>query len=428
MLTYYDLSVPFKCLIQMLLFVEICFGAFILWSMANRKKPYSKLTVSCCILLSTALLIVYTAEARANLRDLEVVQVSDWLCSKPLLIPIIILAVVAGLLFYFFLQDVHFRRNIITRSSIREGMNKISSGLCFYTNSGRIILSNQRMSDLCFAIIGRDLQNGELFWNVLRDGEVLSDVHRLSFGDHPGFRLSDGKVWTFACENIDGIYQLTAADTTGIQAVTDELKVKNSELAALNLRLRKHGENVDEFARSKERLETKARIHRELGQALLSTRRFLMDNEGEHTPPLQLWQQNVAMLRKEAEGKEEEQPLEMLTRIAASTGISVDLTGEIPKDIQVQKLIVQAAAEALTNAISHAQAETLFIKLSENEHTYRVYLKNDGIQPTEEVTEGGGLTSLRQKIEGEAGSMQIISMPEFTIVIILPKERGRNYD
>ena len=428
MMTYYDLSLVFKSLIQMLLFIEICFGAFILWSLSNRKKPFSKLTVMLCISLSTVMLILYTAEARARLLDLSLPKVSDWLCSRSFVIPVIAFVIIAILLIYFFLQDINFQRNIITRSSIREGMNKISSGLCFYARSGRIILSNQRMSDLCFAITGRDLQNGELFWNILRDGDVMSDVERLSSGDHPGFRLSDGKVWSFACEDIDGICQLTAADTTGIQAVTDELKVKNTELAALNLRLRTYGENVDEFARSKERLETKARIHRELGQALLSTRRFLMEDEGEQTPPLQLWQQNVAMLRKEAKEKEEEQPLEMLTRVAASTGIAVDLSGEVPRDIQVQNLIVQAAAEALTNAISHAHAETLFINLSEDEHTYRVCLKNDGIQPTEEVTEGGGLSSLRRKIESEAGSMQIISVPEFTIVITLPKERGRNYD
>jgi hypothetical protein len=73
--------------------------------------------------------------------------------------------------------------------------------------------------------------------------------------------LQDGTVWSFSHEDLNGIYQLSAADTTQIQAVTDELKEKNIELAALNLRLRKHGENVDELTRSKERLETKARIH-----------------------------------------------------------------------------------------------------------------------------------------------------------------------
>lgn len=116
--------------------------------------------------------------------------------------------------------------------------------------------------------------------------------------------------------------------------MTDELREKNIELAALNLRLRKHGENVDELTRSKERLETKARIHSELGQALLSTRRYLMDEDGDQPVPLELWQRNIAMLRKEAELKEDEQPLEMLSRIAASTGIAIQFDGDLPSNTE----------------------------------------------------------------------------------------------
>ena len=96
------------------------------------------------------------------------------------------------------------------------------------------------MNELCFRIVGRDLQNAELFWEILSGGEVLPGVQRLSYGSRPNFRLHDGSVWTFAYENLNGIHQLSAADTTQIQAVTDELKDKNIELAALNLRLRKH--------------------------------------------------------------------------------------------------------------------------------------------------------------------------------------------
>ena len=66
----------------------------------------------------------------------------------------------------------------------------------------------------------------------------------------------------------------------------------------MNLRLRKYGENVDELARAKERLETKVRIHGELGQALLAARRYLVD-ESAQEPPLDIWRRNIAMLRKE---------------------------------------------------------------------------------------------------------------------------------
>ena len=147
-----------------------------------------------------------------------------------------------------------------------------------------MILSNSRMNELSHAVVGRDLQNAELFWQILSGGEVRPEVKRLSFGNYPNFRLKDGTVWTFSREKLDGFIQLTAADTTLQQSLTDELREKNLDLAAMNLRLRKYGENVDELARSKERLETKVRIHGELGQALLAARRYLVDPDAQEPP------------------------------------------------------------------------------------------------------------------------------------------------
>jgi len=163
-----------------------------------------------------------------------------------------------------------------------------------------------------------------------------------------------------------------------------------------------------------------------LGQVLLSTRRFLLDEQGGQQPPLQMWQRNISMLRKEAELKEEEQPLDMLTRIAAATGIIVERNGELPSDVDVQKLFVQASAEALTNAVSHAQAKKLFIELEENANSFTVCFRNDGDVPNGEITEGGGLGSLRKKIESEGGTMTVKAEPEFSLIVTIPKERGDN--
>lgn len=424
MMSYNDLSIPFRSLMILGLFLELCVGGCMIPVVFRRKKQLPKILIILGMAAVATMMIIYTAEARANLRALEIPEISKWLRSCPILIPLLVFVVALAGFAYLIIKELQFRKNTITRSSIKEGIDKISSGLCFYLDGGRVILVNSRMNELCFRIVGRDLQNAELFWEILSGGEVLPGVQRLSYGSRPNFRLQDGTVWTFAYENLNGIHQLSAADTTQIQAVTDELKDKNIELAALNLRLRKHGENVDELTRSKERLETKARIHSELGQALLSTRRYLLDEDGDQPVPLELWQRNIAMLRKEAQLKEDEQPLEMLSRIAASTGIAIQLNGELPFNEEVQKLFVQAAAEALTNAVSHAQAKTLYMKLVEEKHTYTVFFQNDGDRPDGEITEGGGLGSLRKKVEREGGTMMVQSDPEFTLTIALPKERG----
>ena len=114
----------------------------------------------------------------------------------------------------------------------------------------------------------------------------------------------------------------------------------------------------------------------------------------------------------------------MLQRISASSGINTQITGELPQPESVQRLFVEAAAEALTNAISHARAKTLFISLTETELSYSASFRNDGTRPDGEITEGGGLSSLRKKLEREGGSMEIKSRPDFELLVTLPKKGG----
>jgi len=421
---YYDLTIPLRCIVILVLFLTFCFGAYLLSLLRLRKKQKTIALTLSAMTVSGILMIIYTAEARANLRSLSVSVVSDWLCRKSVLFPIAVFLVILAMELVIFQDEWKFRKNTITRSSIKEGIDKISSGLCFYQKGGRVILANQRINTLSFQIAGRDLQNAQIFWDLLRCEDPIPGVRRIASGNQPVFQLTDGSVWTFSCKQVEDIFQLSAAQTTQIHAVTEELKQKNIELEALNLRLRKYGENVDELTRAKERLETKSRIHGELGQALLASRRYLV-NEGDcEEIPLEQWRSSIAMLRKEAEQRDAEKPLEMLQRIAASTGIATQITGALPVDEDIQKLFVEAAAEALTNAISHAQAKTLYIDLEETEGAFSASFRNDGIPPQSTITEGGGLGSLRKKLEREGGTMTVSSCPDFVLTVILPKKGG----
>ena len=421
---YYDLTIPLRCILILGLFLEFCFGIYLLSLLRLRKNWGSGAVTLLAVIVSGTLMIIFTAEARANLRSLLVPSVSDWLCRQSVWFLITVILVILVFELYIFREQLEFRKNTITRASIKEGVDKISSGLCFYQHGGRVILANQRINMLCFQIAGKDLQNAQNFWNLLCNGDPVSGAQRLESGSKPVFRLADGSVWTFSCEEVAGIFQLNAADTTRIHAVTEELKKKNVELEALNLRLRKYGENVDELTRAKERLETKSRIHSELGQALLASRRYLVNERDCENIPLEQWRSSIDMLRKEAEQNNTEKPLEMLQRIAAATGITTQIVGELPVSEDIQRLFVEAAAEALTNAISHAQAKTLYIDLEETEATFCASFRNDGIPPSGEITEGGGLGSLRKKLEREGGTMTIADSPDFVLSVLLPKKGG----
>ena len=416
MMIYSQLSIPGKSAVILSLFLAVCIGGCLIGAVLRHKGLVHKILLPASILFLAVPMIVYTGEARANLRSLDVPAVSMWFCSRPVLLPVGLLLPVLVYYGYLWYEDCRFRKTTITRSSIKEGVDKITSGLCFYMTGGRVILANSCMNELSHRIVGQDLQNAEAFWLILSGGEVLPGVERISFGSYPNFRLPDGSVWTFSREDLDGFIQLTAADTTLQQNLTDELRDKNLDLAALNLRLRRYSENVDELAREKERLETKVRIHGELGQALLVARRYLVD-QTQQAPPLDIWRNNIAMLRKEMEGNKTEDPLRILQKAAKSAGVQLSIRGQLPQKQEYRRFFLVAASEALTNAVFHAGARTLTVDLTETEDHWKMCFTNDGTKPEKTIIEGGGLGSLRRKAESIGATMRVLSQSEFALII-----------
>ncbi len=416
---YENLSIPLRSLIILGLFLNLCIGCCLMVAVVSRKQVRLVLPVMGLTLISGGLMILYTAEARARLRQLEVPPVSQWLCGQSWLIPVGVWLVIFVVFLYLLLQQWRYSKTTITRSSIKEGIDQISSGLCFYTDDGRVVLMNSRMSELSFALTGQDLQNAQDFWDTLSGGEVLPEIQRLSYGSRPNFRLPDGSVWTFHYERLDGFHQLLASNTTQIQSITDELREKNIALAALNLRLRQYGENVDALTRSRERLETKVRIHGELGQALMATRRYLMDADSVEAP-LEQWKRSIAMLRKEAGSQKAEDPIEILSKAAHAAGIRLQIRGELLQDTAYRRLFLLAASEAMTNAVFHANAKNLFIDLTEDGSCWEMRFTNDGAAPAGPVTEGGGLSALRYKARSVRADMAVESEDGFALIL-----RGR---
>ncbi len=426
MITFFDLTPAIRTLVTTVCFVTFCLSVYVVITAYRKRFVLPKILMPVGAIVSGVALVLYAAILRVARQNKPASAIADAFGKWHIAIPLFVVLVVFTYSFFVLYKDMQYRKCILTRTSIKEGIDKVSSGLCFYDKSGRIILMNQRIDALCHEIVGRDLQNASLFWEILSGGEVLGTVERLTDGENPSFRLADGTVWAFVREDLGGITQLAASDITVLQEINDELKGKNAELSALNKRLREYGENVDELTRSKERLEIKVHIHRELGQILLASRQYLLNNGGNCSVIIDGWQKNIAMLRKEAEIPQDENPMAMLTRTVKKMGMNLSIEGEMPEAEWMQTLFVQAAAEALTNAISHANANTLYIHFSSNANTYTAQLRNDGIKPESEIVEGGGLGSLRRRIESAGGEMAVTHIPEFILTVTLPMER-RNF-
>ena len=57
----------------------------------------------------------------------------------------------------------HWKEEHITPMSVKDSIDMLHAGLCYWEDGGRIILSNRKMDELCLAISGEMLLNGETF-------------------------------------------------------------------------------------------------------------------------------------------------------------------------------------------------------------------------------------------------------------------------
>ncbi|MDD5917429.1 MAG: hypothetical protein PUC63_07910, partial [Clostridiales bacterium] len=159
-------------------------------------------------------------------------------------------------------------------------------------------------------------------------------------------------------------------------------------------------------------------------QALLLTRRYLRGESDNTQELLNVLNRTIAMLRLESESPKNDEPLDMLMKAAHSVGIEICITGQMPEQEDANRLFFEAATEALTNAVRHADAKKLCIAFSEDDSSYSVCFMNDGKQPQNKIVEGGGLGSLRQKTQQIGGTMEVLYQPEFVLKLTVLKKRG----
>lgn len=222
--------------------------------------------------------------------------------------------------------------------------------------------------------------------------------------------------------NGNKILQLTAVDTTQLYGLSSELQENNKKLKEMNGRLKQYSENIDEYVRNKEILEAKMRIHNEMGQALLSSRSYLLQESSvlQEADILKQWNYVVALLKKESETKNPKNSWSYFVDAADAAGVKILMDGDIPKNEDVAKLIVSAATEALTNAVRHGGADELYVKLAKENGKIRITFTNNGQNPIGPVQEGGGLESLRLRLEEAGGSMTIETEPRFALTASVP--------
>ena len=380
--------------------------------------------------LNTALFYMFVSANFINRKRVNGPEFIKVLFSEYGAVPVTVLAVLTIFSVLSLYLVVRWKREHITPASIKEGIDKLPAGLCYLNEKGVPKLINHRMDDLCRLITGEPLFDGNELWRRLATGEVLSENTVVKTGANPIITLSDGNTVSFTKieREIGGkkLYEIRATDITKQYALNLELQRDNNELRQLNTRLQEYGENVYDITREREILTAKVNIHDMLGKALLVTKRYI-ESGGDGITKNELtdmWKGTLYLFEGGFTEGGESGNLDELYDAAKLMGIKLNVNGNIPTDNRLLRFIMSGARESLTNAVHHAKAAELTVRLYYEYSFFVVEYTNDGIKPLKPVSEGGGLSSLRQSVESEGGIMETEICPQFVLRLKIPTKEA----
>ena len=237
------------------------------------------------------------------------------------------------------------------------------------------------------------------------------------------------------------------ADTLSLY---DELRRKHFELEEARSRLLQFTSQIEAAAQAEERVRIARQLHDDIGHRLIRAK--MMTEAAIHTLPLapEAGLSIVSQVRDQLSGSMDDiraalkrinhsPQLEgtyaldrLLEEVGRDTGITTSYRVQgIPYALypSVQVALYTNAREAITNALRHGKADSVWIILSYMEREVIMEAGNNGGLPAEEplhpLQNGGGmgLKSMAERVALIGGTLELRPQPQFTVITRLPVYR-----
>lgn len=320
---------------------------------------------------------------------------------------------------------------------IKKAIDSYPGGICFSALDGRVVLVNEKMNRLVLELTGHTILNAKAAWeefaNFASNGKaekltqswLPKDPDNESIHQQLFFRFSDSSVWRFELKFLDSnTIQIEAAEITELYRLSEELYENTIRLQEMQKRQKSLLDSIVEVNLNKEILAAKMHIHDELGHCLLATTKAITENSlSENTDTLRenwnstirdfsniptVWTVPDSSLQSE------------LMQVAELIGCKVVFLGEQPKNRKALQLLYAAVREALTNAVRHADATELTVTVEQNKQGYHIEISDNGDVTVSKITEGNGLSALRQRLEQEGASLKVLCGNSVSLIVNIP--------
>ena len=330
-------------------------------------------------------------------------------------------------------EDYLWQRRNISILSIKEGLDLLPVGLCSYSDDDITGLVNLRMDEICGQLFGMSLRDGRDFEERLRSGAETDSGNFLAIGENPIIRMDDDSILIFAFNEFEAkgleLHEILAYNITEEYKASIRLKEENALLEKMNARLRALNKKITRMTAERETLNAKLGIHDSLGQFLLFSKHYLVDDTRKSNEEImaerrrihELWEESIRVTEKSDENKKSD-AFEKLNDAAEKVGVRIVLKGKMPEDAESRELIVTAVHESLTNCIRHAGADELTVRIEEVGDILKLSITNNGRKPEGKIKHGGGLTNLGKLAESRGAVMETFSFPHYELRMAIRKK------
>ena len=341
---------------------------------------------------------------------------------------------------------------------IKKAIDSYLGGICFSALDGRVILVNEKMNKLILELTGHTILNAKVAWEELKTFANNGKAEKLTQSWLPKepdngnrnphqqlfFRFSDSSVWRFELRFLDSnIVQVEAAEITELYRLSEELYENTIRLQEIQKRQKALLDSIVEINLNKEILAAKMHIHDELGHCLLATTKAITEDRHDELGHCLLattkaitedrLAENADVLRENWNSAihdfsnistvwtvPDSSLQSELMQVAELIGCKVIFLGEQPTQRKALQLLYAAIREALTNAVRHANATGLMVKIEQDEKNYHIEISDNGGVSVSSITEGNGLSALRQRLEQEGATLKVLCDNSVSLLVDIP--------
>ena len=336
-----------------------------------------------------------------------------------------ILSAMAVSLLYMLLLHYYvacWRKEHISAMSVKEAFDRLDTGLMFYTDSGIPVMINEAMCKAGNMLFGEVPADGCAFWSKLKGADLSGDGDESSvIAGKSGERMYNIRKREIRLKDC-AVTELMALDISREYELTRELKRRQAEAAVLNSRLKTLMATIEYVTMNRELLVMKKGLHDNIGQSILSARRYLYSPHSVDWEHIRhVWQENIRHLIH-GEPEAWELPYYVIGREADRLGIHLNILGELPGEQHLIPVVDAAVSVHIGNTLKHADGTEATVAVKKEGGSYILLLTNNGRQPEGEIREQGGLLNLRREVESIGGHMEVHWQPAFQLELVLPEE------